>query len=196
MDLQEIITDKKDELYASFEAVCQSRSDYQLKHFVVQDHATPERRYLQAVIEMQAKVSNLRRAAISRRKLLKRIETETDPDDRELLEIELEELDLSVKGAVREFNTLYAIYKSMPKYKAEHIQEAEQEYWEDRLTRQATLDVIATGRIGVGNLNALRQAGMLPTLRESMERLQDDITPKERKNGEDNSWVSGTLSLS
>jgi hypothetical protein len=53
---------------------------------------------------------------------------------------------------------LYAIFKEMPKFTHEQIQEAEEEYWQLRLARQAQEDICATGRISIGNVDAMWQA--------------------------------------
>lgn len=168
-DLPIEVKEKYIELLDSFDAVAQSRSDYQLEHFVVKDHETLERQFLQVVIELQVKSSTLRRAVINRRKLVKRIQDEQDPDEKELLLIDLEDLDFGMKGAVREFNTLYGIYYNLPKFTADDIQKAEADYWKLRLTRQAAIDVESTGRVGTGNLNALRQADLFPTGEKARE---------------------------
>lgn len=167
------IIGKYDELLSAFDAVSQPRSDYQLLNFVVGDHETPERKYAQVVIELHVKMSVLRKAVVNQRKLIKRIKQEQDIDEKELLIIDLEDLDFSITGAIREFNTLYAIYSDLPKFTAEELQNAETEYWHKRLTRQALIDIEANGRIGTGNLNALRQANMLPEFNSSVEKLRD-----------------------
>lgn len=166
------IIDKKAELYQAFEDVSQSRSDYQLKHFVVGQHESPERRYLQIVLELQRKVSVLRRAKISLRQSQRKYAEEVDADERELIALDIEDGSLAISGAMREFNYLYAMYLASPKFTAEQLQEAEQAYWETRLARQSSLDIEATGRIGVGNLDALRQAGMLPNLEGQVGELK------------------------
>lgn len=168
-DLPIEVKEKYIDLQDSFDAVAQPRSDYQLEHFVVKDHETQERQFLQVVIELQAKSSVLRRAVVNRRKLMKRIKAEQDADEKELLLIDLEDLDFGMKGAVREFNTLYGLYAQLPRFTAEDIQKAEADYWRIRLTRQAAIDVEATGRIGTGNLNALRQADLFPTDEKSKQ---------------------------
>ena len=171
------IIDKGRQLKASFEDVSQPRSDYQLKNFVVGNHETPERKFLQIVLELQRKVVSIRRAQIGLRQLAaKWLEAET-ADERELLDLDREEAELAMLGAVREFNCLYAMYEACPKFTHEQMQAAEQGYWETRLARQATLDIEAGGRIGVGNLDALRQANMLPNLVERVEDTKARLTP-------------------
>ena len=94
------------------------------------------------------------------RKLVKKFEAEQDLDDKELLQLDIEESTLSLLSQKREAGTLYSIYSSLPKFTYEQIQEAEAGYWQERLARQAQLDLDSHGRIGVGNLEALRMAGI------------------------------------
>jgi hypothetical protein len=172
MDALEIVN-KRHELFDAFSAVAQPRSNYQIAKFVVGEHCTPERQYMQVVNELQRKTTNIRRALVEQRILYKKLNAEIDPDKQELLQIDLDELRFSIEGAVREFNTLYAIYKSYPRYTAEQLQAAEAGYWHKRLAIQSQLDIEATGVIGQGNADALRMAGMTG---EHAERFQALVT--------------------
>jgi hypothetical protein len=159
MDALQIIN-KREELFAAFSAVCQPRSDYQIQNFVVGEHVTPERQYMQVVVELQHKTSAIRRAVVNQKKLLRNLDNEQDELEKGLIQIELDDLALVIEGAVREFNTLHSIFKQYPSYTARELQEAEAGYWVKRLATQAQIDVESMGTIGAGNLDALRQAGM------------------------------------
>jgi len=153
------------ELAAAVRAIQQPRTNFQLKYFVVGQHDTEPRRWWQCVLELQIKIQNLKRAEIHRRQLERKIQTlrrggEESQDEAELLQLEMEEQDLAVLGALREAETLFAIYKSFPRaYTSEELNAAEEDYWHARLTRQATHELVSTGRVGVGNLDSLRQIG-------------------------------------
>lgn len=151
----------KEELYDSFLNNLQGRSQYQLDNFVVGMHMTPERQYSQISIELQHKYYNIRRADINRRKMLKDIEKETDEFKLEEMQLDLEQMDIAIIGALREFDHLYKLYQQYPKYTAEQIEAAEHKYWIERLAIQAQIDIEAHGRIGTGNMEALRQAKMI-----------------------------------
>jgi hypothetical protein len=119
---------------------------------------------------MQIKYDNLRRAKLGRRKIeiqIKELEdkgTEIDQIDADLKRIDLEEQDRAVLGALREFESLYKIWQSFPKkYTRKEIDDAQPDYWQLRLQRQAQQDLQATGRIGVGNSEALRQINLTGT---------------------------------
>lgn len=157
----ERVKSAKEELYDSFLNNLQGRSQYQLENFVVGMHMTPERQYSQISIELQHKYYNIRKADIQRRKLTSDLEKETDPYKKEEIELDLEQMDIAIIGALREFDYLYKLYKQYPKYTAEQIEAAEHKYWVERLAIQAQIDIEAHGRIGTGNMEALRQAKMI-----------------------------------
>lgn len=159
------------QLKAAFTEIQQPRTDFELKHFVVQQHDTEPQQYAQCVLEMQMKFMNVRRALITKRRINAEIEalrkTQGDLDiiacDIELKEIDLEDQELALMGALREFRALYALWKGFEKrYTRQELNAAQAEYWKKRLTRQANADIMATGRIGVGNIDALRLIGMSP----------------------------------
>jgi len=169
------------ELEEAFEAIQQPRPDYVLKKFVVGQHDTDPQRYMQCVLEMQIKYDAIRRAKLTRQKLLLQIvdlEKDGSPIDHidaRLKHIDIEAQDRAMLGAVREFEALYRIWQGFPRrYTRDELNAAQEEYWIKRLTRQANQDIQATGRIGVGNLEALQQIGLvaLPALEQGAERPQ------------------------
>ena len=157
----ELQTMKADAL-AAMDSIAQARSTYQLQHFVVGQHDTLERQYQQCLLELNVKLNNIKRDEIALKKLKTKLANEQDEDERTLIEIDIEELSFSLKGQMREAGVLYTIFKAMPKYSYQELQEAEEKYWTLRLARQAELDV-AERRLGIssGNMEALRQAGMV-----------------------------------
>jgi len=148
----------KTELLASIEATTQARSNFSLKNFVVGEHATNERQFSQCVLELHVKLNNIRRDQIKVEKLKRRLKVEEDNLEIELINLEIEEINFSLLSQMREAGTLYSIYSTSKKYTYQQIQEAEEEYWYKRLSKQAMLDVASHGRISVGNLDALRMA--------------------------------------
>jgi len=159
-----------EELEESFLAIQMPRTSYVIEKFVVGQHDTIEMQFSQCVLEIQIKVANLKRAKLGKRKIeiqIKELEdkgTEIDQIDADLKRIDLQEQDFAVLGALRELETLYKIYQSFPKkYTREEIDNAQENYWKLRLERQAQQDLQATGRIGVGNSEALRQINLTGT---------------------------------
>lgn len=156
-----IIEDKKEELLKSFYEIFQGRSNYQIENFVINSNFTDERRYAQCVLELQNKYYSIKRADITRRRLKKEIENETCPFNIEEKMLDIEQVEIALYGALREFDILYKLFKSFPKYTNEQLQEGETKYWIERLVTQAQQDIESQGTISAGNAEALRQANLL-----------------------------------
>ena len=155
----------REELADAFKAIQQPRSDYQIENFVVGEKDTPAMAYAQCVLEMQIKHQSIRRGAISKQKLalkigqLRATGDEMDELTAQEKEIDLEQLEHAALGALREFRCQYQIFKGFSRsYTYEELQIEQDEYWQKRLVRQAKQDIEASGRVCVGNLDALRQA--------------------------------------
>lgn len=158
------------QMESAFLEIQQPRTAFVLEKFVVGQHDTSESQYAQCVLELQIKYDNLRRARLNKRKIEIKIKeaeekaTELDQIEADLMRIDLEEQDRAVLGALREFEALYKIWQSFPKkYTRAELDANQEQYWRLRLERQAQQDLQATGRIGVGNNEALRQIGKAAT---------------------------------
>jgi uncharacterized protein (DUF433 family) len=146
-----------------------SRTYFQLKHFVIGQHDTPEMQYRQIIIEVKDLLFKIRSTEIVLKKeeiLLKRLEESNDEMD--LLEAESKRLGMAVtrdtlEGGKREFNYLCNLAKDYPHYSPDDIEAAQETYWRQRLNRQASIDQLsADQRVSVGNLHSMHQAGLLP----------------------------------
>lgn len=155
------INEKHKELHNAFLQIFNGRSQYQISNFVVGPHCTLERQYDQCVTELQSKYYSIKRADVSRRRLIKEIESVVDDFEKEEKQLDLEQLEIAIISNIREFEYLYTIFNSMPKFTAEQLQEAEVKYWLERLSTQAQIDIDATGSISTGNYDALRQIDLL-----------------------------------
>jgi hypothetical protein len=161
-----LITRCEQELREAVRAIQQPRTNFQLQHFVVGQHDSEPRRWMQCVLELQVKLHHLRRAEIEQRITRRRIAslrtagTTEATDEADLLEIDRDAHSLGILGAIRETEALFAIYKSFPRgYTNAELNAAEEEYWQLRLARQAKHSLVATGRIGLGDLDSLYQLG-------------------------------------
>jgi hypothetical protein len=178
--MNDLLSKCESELSPALKTIQMPRTPFQLQHFVVGQHDTEPRRWHQCVLEMQIKLFALRRAQISRRQLCRKIGALRRGDDElrdqaALLQVDLEEQDLAIIGAVRELETLYAIFKAFPRtYTREELDAAEAEYWQKRLTRQAKHELIAQGRVGIGNLESLEQIGQ-PLTTEFVRRIEQEL---------------------
>lgn len=162
----DVINEQMAKMQEAFTAIQQPRTDFELENFVVKAHDTEPRQWAQCVLELQNKYDAIRRAILEREK--KEIEIrelltgdEKSRIDAKLKQIDVEQLDRAMVGALREFKALYCIYQSYPKqYTRDELNADQVEYWQKRLKRQALLDEQATGRITQGNLDSLRLAGV------------------------------------
>ena len=153
----------------------QPRSRYQIIHFVLGQHDTPEMQFYQLMQEMQDTGYKLRMAELGVRKAkieIARLEAtgdELDAIEAEEKQVGLEQTLIVMKGAQREMAVMEDIFNDCQHYTRDEIEHAQPEYWEKRLTRQTNLQLMA-GNVGWAQLDTLRQAGMLDELVAERER--------------------------
>jgi len=148
--------------------VQQSRSNFQLEKFVVNQHDTEEMRYVQTVIELQQLYYTIKTVSLELKKSevqikkLRATGDEVDEIDAQIKELGLEQTRLVGVGAFRELEKLLQIYNSFEhKYTRAEIESAQPEYWNKRLHRQATLEAIGGTQAQAAHLDSLRQIGAL-----------------------------------
>ncbi len=163
---------QQQELLDDFNAIQMARTPEVLRKFVVgaqaMDH--PAQGWAQCVLELQIKYDDIRRAKVNRELIQLEIdELDLSGDAKSLLNATLKRIDLEAQdramlGAVREFQSLYAIYQSFDKrYTRAELDASQVEYWQNRLTRQALQDQQSRQlSIGAGNLQALREIELSP----------------------------------
>lgn len=171
--------------------VQQSRSNFQLEKFVIGQHDTDETRYVQTVIELQQLYYTIKTVSLEMKKSEIEIERlrETgdaiDEIDAQIKELGLEQTRLVGVGAFRELEQLLKIYNSFEhKYTRAEIEAAQPEYWNKRLSRQATLEAIGGTQAQAAHLDSLRQIGALEmapeggirAVAEEMKQIMKDET--------------------
>ena len=155
--------------------VQQQRSRYQLVHFVIGQHDTPEMMYYQTVIELQDMGLKLRLAQIAVRKgeieVRRLLETgdELDAIEAEEKQVGLDHTLVVMLGAEREIAILTDLFDESTHYTRAEIEHAQPEYWKARLTRQTNLQLMAGG-VGWAQLDSMRQAGLLDEMVAERER--------------------------
>ena len=167
-------------------AVQQPRSRFQLIHFVIGQHDTPEMRFYQLCLELQDMVYKIRLAEIGMRKSEVRIgRLEATGDELDALEAEegrlgLEQTRIVMAGAERELAILTDLFNESTHYTRDEIEHAQPDYWEKRLTRQTNLQIMS-GSVGWAQLDSLRQAGLLDEVIAERERQttngHQELTP-------------------
>ncbi len=144
----------------------QPRSRFQLVHFVIGQHDTPEMRFYQLCLELQDMGLKLRLAQLGVRKtdieIARLLETgdELDAIEAEEKQVGLEQTRIVMRGAEREIAVLTDLFDESQKFTRDEIEHAQPEYWEARLTRQTNLQVLS-GSVGWAQLDSMRQAGLL-----------------------------------
>jgi hypothetical protein len=148
--------------------VQQSRSNFQIEKFVVNQHDTEEMRYMQTIIELQQLYYTIKTVSLEMKKTeieisrLRETNDEIDELDAQIKELGLEQTRLVGIGAFRELDQLLSIYDSFEKkYTRAEIEAAQPEYWNKRLSRQATLEAIGGTQAQAAHLDSLRQIGAL-----------------------------------
>ena len=175
-------TVQQQELLDDFDAIQMARTPEVLRRFVVGAQAIdhPAQGWAQTVLELQIKYDDIRRARINAELIQLDIdELESDGTEKSRLNARLKHIDLEAQdramlGAVREFQSLYTIYKSFDRrYTRAELDDSQVDYWQNRLTRQALQDQQSRHLgISAGNLEALREANiaamMLPPVEQSL----------------------------
>jgi len=152
----------------SNQSIFPSRSRYQIRHFVIGQHDTPEMQYRQILLETQDLAYKIRMAELDIEK--KRIEIHrllSSGDPIETITAEEKQLGIilterTLNGAKLELGYLQELANEVESYTIEEIENNQEEYWNKRLSRQAGLEQMGnTQGISVGNLNSMLQIGML-----------------------------------
>jgi len=157
--------------------VQQPRSRYQLIHFVIGQHDTPEMRFYQLCLELQDMGFKLRMAKLGVRKaeveIRRLLETgdELDAIEAEEKEVGLEQTRIVMGGAEREVAVLTDLFDESQKFTRDEIEHAQPEYWEKRLTRQTNLQIMSGG-VQWAQLDSMRQIGLLDEMVEAREAQQ------------------------
>ena len=144
----------------------QPRSRFQLVHFVVGQHDTPEMRFYQLCLELQDMGYKLRMAQLGVRKseveIARLLETgdELDAIEAEEKQVGLEQTQIVMRGAEREIAILTDLFDESQKFTRDEIEHAQPEYWQLRLTRQTNLQLMS-GSVDAGQLTSLHNAGLL-----------------------------------
>lgn len=148
-----------------------SRTDYQLKHFVVGQHDTLEMQYQQILLEIKQLLREIQRKKTNIEITLIEIEElESTGERKNLLEAKQKRFELvfsysDLEAEEAELNYLVKLLQQYPRFTSEDIEKNQPDYWQKRLERQANLDRLSIREgIGVGNLDALRQAELLGPL--------------------------------
>jgi|LWDU01.1.fsa_nt_gi hypothetical protein len=158
----------------------QGYSEFQMQNFVINPAITDYRKMDQVMLELDSR-AQVERTLVMELKInlinidLKKediVEFDGRDGHKKLLELDLERLEYDFivnkkrhRQARNELKTLSNLVSKSFDNKAEVVsllednkEEKEAHYWVTRMAKQAAMDMISTGRIGVGNMDAI--AGM------------------------------------
>ena len=166
------------DVMCAIQEVQQPRSRYQLEKFVVNQHDTEEMRYYQVLLELQSAYFGIRRLSLTVQKSdieiarLRATGDEIDELTAQEKELFTEESRLALIGAQREWEHLLEIWGTFPhKYTREEIEIAQPDYWKLRLRRQAEIELIGSGRMTYGQVEAMRQTNDLEPFVNDLEAI-------------------------
>lgn len=164
-------------IHEAIKEIQQPRSRYQLVHFVLGQHDTPEMQFYQLMMELQDMGYKLRMAQLGVKKLEIEIDRllatgdELDSVEAEEKRVDLEQTLIVMRGAERELAVLEDIFNHCQHFTRDEIEHAQPEYWEKRLTRQTNLQIMSGG-VQWAQLDSMRQIGLLDELVEAREAQQ------------------------
>ena len=154
-------------------------SKNQILDYVIKSHVTEDRQLKQVLLEVENRSHQYEKMLLDEKKgdvrlrrcreELEKLKAEgADPYDIELAEIEIEDalLDNEMwhrrKGQATYEMNCFIDYVKEKGYTKEQLEEAvewnaekEREYWIARLGKQAALDIMAHGRVGIGNMDSI-----------------------------------------
>lgn len=145
-----------------------SRSKYQIEHFVVHQHDTPEMQFQQILIEGADLTYKIKLAELNIKKTeieiarLRNTKDEIDAIEADVKELGLSYTRLTLEGAKYELAVLEELFAKYPIYSYSDIEKNQPEYWNLRLSRQAQLELAERQQgVSAGNLSSMINAGLI-----------------------------------
>jgi hypothetical protein len=179
-ELSEITSLFTPDIVELFAEISQSRSDYQLEKFVVNQHDTDEMRYVQTLLEVQQIYYTVKHLSLETKKnqikidRLKATGDEIDAIDAEQIELGMEQTQLAALGTLRELETLLKILEQFPRYTRAQIEAGQTDYWVKRMNRQIETDRMGGRPSIAAHLNSLIQMGELRYVTEDQKQSIED----------------------
>lgn len=201
-------------------------SENQIFNYVIKSQVTEDRQIKQVLMEVENRYHNLEKMKLSKRKSIaeqkraqKNLNESTDSIDTELYQIDIENVQLDIEMWDRKIlqlqyeldcflNYLKSTIKSEEELEkaSQYSFEDERKYWIARLGKQTALDIVCSGRIGVGNLDSISmmkeedQLAILNVATQysglmnvSMNKIQEENIKYLERFKDSNSWVVPTF---
>jgi hypothetical protein len=171
-----------DKIEQAIAEVQQPRSRFQLEAFVLGQHATPEMKYYQTVIELQDAIYKYKLAQINVKKSDLKIarlrSTKDDLDELKAQELELglAQTQFAMLGAEREMKHLIEIWETFEqKFTRAEIEAAQPDYWQARLTNNAKAMLMGGSSVNAAHIEAMEQAGVLDSFVAEVEKTKKEL---------------------
>ena len=142
--LPEITNKMPNELIEKYVEIIQPRSNYQLEHFVIGQHETPEQQYIQCLNEIHNLYYTIQNVSLELKKAeleaerLKATGDEIDAISAELKLLGIEQTKTVAVGAFRELDYLLKKIESYPSFNRNDIEKNEELHWANRLALETT----------------------------------------------------------
>ena len=152
-------------------------SEFQSRAFIINNEVTDHRKIQQVALEVRARIMGtgdshyrIKKADIEKRKLERKLATETDELERELLQLEIDKTEFDIENTkLLQYQTQLEIKKLLNllkeivpentlevlKHYKDNWEEKEEEYWTKRFGKQAMMDILMSGKIQSGNLDSI-----------------------------------------
>jgi len=156
----------------------QSRSRYQIEKFVVGQHDSPEMQYYQLCIEANVTANSIKETELRIEKIkaeadeLRETGKKSDAIEAQIKELAVPELETQLIGQRRELAYMEELFSQYENYTREDIEQAQPEYWRNRLMRVGEMQMLARqGGVDWAHIQALYQADVLHEAMTKMPTL-------------------------
>lgn len=165
----------KEEIFEHAVKVALGMSKNQIDDFVIKSHVTGDRQLKQVLIEVENRLHNRKKMDIGKRRSQLAVDVAQDRLDKAETEFEKTEFQIELDDAKLDLE-MWDRRTAQLDYEMnvfiDHIQknvdsleelekgtawndDEERKYWVARLGKQAAMDIIAHGRVGIGNLDSI-----------------------------------------
>lgn len=148
--------------------ITQNRSKYQIEKFVIGQHHSAEMQYYQLCREANVVMDTIEQTKLRIEKVkaladeLRETGKRSDAIEAQIMELSISGMEESLISSQRELDFMQELFDQFPKFTRQEIEDAQQAYWETRLTRTAQLQMLSRqGGVDWAQLEAVYQAGIM-----------------------------------
>jgi hypothetical protein len=164
--------------------ITQNRSKYQLEKFVIGQHHTPEMQYYQLCREALVVMNSIEQTKLKIEKVkaqaeeLRETGKKSDAIEAQIMELSIPSMEENLISSQRELDFMQEMFDEFPKFTRQEIEDAQQDYWETRLTRTSQLQMLSRqGGVDWAQLEAVYQAGIIEQALAEIPTMSHLSTP-------------------